>query len=111
RQACADANIAIVFVAPGDSKLWTPNGVGNYTSGTPTTAIELDPNAYVSQDISSGSTHYTTDINNRSDIRNGPAVGTRFANQSEQAGAEVQILLQNLAAESGYSEIAFAPII
>ncbi|MGC3989221.1 MAG: hypothetical protein QM796_05980 [Chthoniobacteraceae bacterium] len=51
RQACTDQNLAILFIAPGDAKTWTPNGVGNYTAGNATTAIDLDPNEYVSQDI------------------------------------------------------------
>lgn len=103
RQACTDANIAILFITPGDSTLWTPNGVGNYTALNPTTAINLDPNSYYSQDIVSGTTHYSTDIN--------PATGTRFVNQSEQAGAELAQLLTNFAAESGYSELQYAPLL
>lgn len=103
RQACAEANLAIVFVSPGDSKTWTPNGVGNYTAGKPTTAIDLDPNNYVSADINPNtSTNYATDIN--------PVTGTRFANQAEQAGAEVAALLKKFADESGYSELEYAPI-
>jgi len=102
RQACTAANLAIIFIAPGDAKTWTPNGVGNYTAGNATTAIDLDPNEYVSQDISSGTTHYSTDIN--------PSTGTRFANQSEQCGAELALLLNRLASESGYSELQYAPI-
>ena len=104
RQACADANIAILFVAPGDAKTWTPAGVGNYTSGPASTAIDLDPSEYYSQDVdTSGTAHYSTDIN--------PATGTRFANQSEQAGAELVALLTLFAAESGYSELQYAPVL
>ncbi len=104
RQACADANLAIVFISPGDSKTWTPNGVGNYTAGHLTTAIDLDPGNYVSADINpSTGTNYATDIN--------PATGTRFANQTEQAGAEVAALLGKLATESGFAELQYAPIL
>lgn len=104
RQACADANLAIVFISPGDSKTWTPNGVGNYKPGHLTTAIDLDPGNYVSADINPATgTNYATDIN--------PATGTRFANQTEQAGAEVAALLRKLATESGYAELQYAPIL
>ena len=103
RQACSDSNLAILFIAPGDSKTWTPNGVGNYTAGAVSMAIDLDPNNYVSQDISSGTTHYPTDIN--------PATGTRFSNQSEQAGAELAQLLTKFATESGYTELQYAPVL
>ena len=103
RQACADANLAILFIAPGDGSIKTPAGVGGYTGTSPTMAIEFDPNNYVSPDIISGTTHYTTDIN--------PATGTRFANQSEQAGAELANLLTQLATESGYGELQYAPVL
>jgi hypothetical protein len=103
RQACTDANLAIVFVSPGDAKVWTPNGTGNYTAGPATTALDLDPNEYYSQDISSGTTHYTTDIN--------PATGARFTSQAEQCGYEMAQVLRNLSVESGYPEIAYAPIL
>jgi len=104
RQACTNANLAILFIAPGDAGVWTPNGVGNYTSVVPaSTAITLDPDNYESQDIVSGSTHYTTDIN--------PATGTRFANQSEEAGAELAQLLTKFATLSGYPELQYAPVL
>jgi hypothetical protein len=103
RTACTNANLAILFIAPGDCTLWTPNGVGNYTALNPTTAITLDPDSYYSQDIVSGTTHYATDIN--------PATGTRFANQSEQAGAELVLLLNKFATLTGYSELQYAPVL
>lgn len=104
RQACSDANLAIVFISPGDAKTWTPNGVGNYTAGKSTTAVTLDPNTYVSADINpSTGTNYSTDIN--------PATGTRFASQIEQCGAELAQILKNLADESGYEELQYAPIL
>jgi hypothetical protein len=77
--------------------------LGNYTPGAGSTAITLDPNNYYSQDIVSGTTHYTTDIN--------PATGTRFANQSEQAAAELALLLTQFASLSGYSELQYAPVL
>jgi fibronectin type 3 domain-containing protein/regulation of enolase protein 1 (concanavalin A-like superfamily) len=104
RQACAEAHLGIIFISPGDSKTWTPNGVGNYTPGPVTSAIDLDPNNYKSADINPATgTNFATDIN--------PATGTRFANQTEQAGAEVAALLAKLAAESGYAELQHAPIL
>ena len=104
RTACTNANLAILFIAPGDAGVWTPNGVGNYTSIVPaSTAITLDPDNYESQDISSGTTHYATDIN--------PATGTRFANQSEEAGAELALLLTKFATLTGYSELQYAPVL
>jgi autotransporter-associated beta strand protein len=102
RQACTNANLAIVFISPGDAKVWTPTTVGNYNAGPATTALDLDPNEYYSQDISSGTTHYATDIN--------PATGARFASQAEQCGYEMAQVLGNLAVASGYAEIAYAPI-
>jgi hypothetical protein len=91
RQACSNAGLGIVFISPGDSKTWTANGIANYAEGLPTTAVNLDPNEYT-----------PTDTN--------PATGEPFANASEQAGAEMAVILQKLATESGFAELAYAPI-
>jgi autotransporter-associated beta strand protein len=104
RQACADANLGIVFISPGDAKTWTPNGIGNYTAANTPNALTLDPNSYVSADIDpSTGTNYATDID--------PATGARFSSQIEQCGAELAHVLKNLADESGYTELQFAPIL
>ncbi|MEO5715855.1 MAG: autotransporter-associated beta strand repeat-containing protein [Luteolibacter sp.] len=92
RQACAEADLGIVFISPGDAKTWTPNGVGNYTPGLPTTAVDLDPNGYGKPEIN-------------------PATGLAFSNTSEQAGAELAQILSNLGTESGYTELQYAPIL
>ncbi len=92
RQACADAGLGIVFITPGDAKTWTPNGVGNYTAGLHTTALDLDPNNYTPLEIN-------------------PATGVAFTNGSEQAAAELAEILRRLAIESGYSELQYAPLL
>jgi len=105
RQACIDANLGIVFIVGGDARYpLTPNGVGNYTVGAQNMALSLDPSGYASQDINPAtSTAYTADINS--------ATGVRFTNATEQAAAELAQVLANLATESGYSEIQYAPIL
>lgn len=92
RQACAESGLGIVLITPGDARVWTPNGVGNYTAGAKTTALDLDPESYD-----------TIDIN--------PATGVAFASKSEQAAAEIAEILRRLGAESGYSELQYAPLV
>lgn len=92
RQACAEANLGLVLIDAGTSQYpFTPNGVGNYTVGAANMALGLDPNVYT-----------TLDIN--------PVTGVAFTSASEQCGAELAVVLQNLADESGYAEIAHAPL-
>jgi autotransporter-associated beta strand protein len=87
RQACADANLGIVFIAGGSASYpYTPNGVGNYNVGPVNMALNLDPNGYTTPD-------------------------PPFTNQSEQCGAELTNVLARLAAESGYAELQHAPIL
>jgi hypothetical protein len=93
RQACTDANLAIVFIAGGDAAYpLTPNGTGNYTVGTLNMALSLDPNSYATPDVN-------------------PATGVAFTSQAEQAGAELAVVLNNLATESGFTELQYAPIL
>ena len=92
RQACADAGLGIVFITPGDAKTWTPSGVGNYSAGPLTTALNLDPNNYG-----------TTDTN--------PSTGQPFTSDSEQAASELAEILRRLGVESGYTELQYAPIL
>ncbi|MDF3058965.1 MAG: hypothetical protein K0R17_3180 [Rariglobus sp.] len=92
RQACTDAGLGIVFISPGDAKTWTASGVGNYTSGQHTTALDLDPHNYTPLEIN-------------------PATGVAFTSGSEQAAAELAEILRRLGVESGYSELQYAPIL
>lgn len=101
RQACADAGLGIVFISPGDSVYRTTTGTRN--GGANTSPVDLNPNNYKSRDIDPATgTNYATDVN--------PSTGARFANQTEQAGAEVAEILRDLATESGYSELRYAPL-
>ena len=87
RQGCADADLGIVFIASGEHRYPLAPSVGPANM-----ALGMDPNQYTNVDLN-------------------PATGLPFANASEQCGAEVATILTNLAVESGYDELKFAPIL